>query len=240
MQDLIYLFARGGEYRHMAALLVKSLRKVGKFQGRIVTYLDGIDMHSIDFNNGELINAEWMKGSPWEIDRAVAMAHIKSEDYRTITLLDSDIIALGDITPILDRCADQQCILHQEETWQRYKDCGPGHHQEMYLQAMTPEQRTAVRDMHPINAGALSWPSILHERLMDQWLACIRTAPNGHAKDQATLNAVLRFGGLPVQVYDQHDVGNASQSKKETWRDYRLLHFAGFHSRLKFMTELSQ
>lgn len=229
----------------MAAILIRSLRSPGQYAGAIAVHCPVEDqelMAACQATKSTFILCPWMndKAHPWELDRVECMRHIGNpEQYATVTLLDSDIICLRDINPTITNCEQSQRILHTEELWQRYKDCGPGHHEQMYLLAMTPSQRQEVRDLHPINAGTLTWPGHLTKALMEPWLRLCVTAPNGHAKDQATLNAVLRFGGLPIQSYDPHDVGNASQTPEKTWREYRLLHFAGFGRRIERMTKLA-
>ncbi len=244
--DLIYTFCRGAEYRRMAAILLATLRTKGAYTGEIAVLCpDGHDTGleaACATAHAHYIPSPWMneKANPWELDRVAALRYIADPDrFRTITLLDADIVCLGDINPMLDACHAQQRILHQEETWQVYRQCSAGHHLEMYLQAMTSAQRHEVRDKHPINAGALTWPGHMTVELRDAWLHLCLVAPHGHAKDQATLNAVLRFGGFPVAVYDAVTVGNASQTPRDTWRSYALLHFAGCSGRLNTMMQLA-
>ncbi len=251
MSDLIYLFARADEFKAMLGLLTLGLRTIGRFEGDLICYIDGADTKELHTRARVIDGHAWMQEAPiarasgwttdptliWAWDRLAIMGLIPHPElYDTITLMDADILCLRDINPMLNRCAATKQILHQEETWQVYGKLNPGHHQQMYINAMSPAQVASIASKHPINAGVLTWPGSLHAELQHHWSVCARHAREGWAKDQATLNQVLRFQMQDrCAVYEDHDVGNASMTPEHHWPSYRLVHFAGFASRLDAM-----
>ena len=235
MQDLIYHFVRGAEYREMLTYLIPSLRCAGAYHGDITVFCESMcdRMKALQARGDvDVRESPWMSAVPWALDRVACMHHIREpERYRTITLMDADMLALGPIAPMLER---DQHILHQEEDWQVYGKLNPGHHQEMYIWAMSKEERAAIAQKHPINAGILTWPGSTHAELQQRWLARISRARDGWAKDQATLNAVLRFEMAGrCAVYHPGDIANATMTAPKDWHTYRLLHFAGHSGRMQ-------
>jgi hypothetical protein len=241
MTDLIYFFVRANDYRQMLVECIKSLRGAGGYRGDILVFAETICplMNGLANSPGVMVqHATWMRDAPIMLDRITAAQHIPlPQCYRTITLLDSDILAVGDISPLLD---DENAVRYMEEPWQIYGELKPGHPTDMYLSAMTPAERASVTGLHPINVGHITWPGHLHVGLISAWIATIAATPDVWGRDQATFNAIIRRGLVYSRPYGVLDVANATMTPEKAWCQYRLVHFAGYGNRLQKMRALTK
>lgn len=240
MRDLIYFFVRAHEYRLMLVECIKSLRGPGKFTGDILVFTESLCpiMSALAACGVEVLVADWMRTSPIMLDRVVAAQHIRfPQRYRTITLLDSDILAFNDIAPLI---SDENHVRFMEEPWQTYGQLAAGHPTDMYLSAMSADERVRCASKNPINVGHVTWPGHTHRELLAAWLATLAGSPQVWGADQASFNAIIRRDLFASRPYEPHDVGNASFIPEQDWNRFSLIHFAGYGNRLAKMQEMNR
>lgn len=213
----------------MAAMLVRSLRGPGRFQGEIRVYARAIDEHLAGVQSIACVIPHQFQRHAM-LDRVDALQLIDGSRFETVSGFDADILINKPIYPLL---SNRSAVRYFEEPWQVYRNAMVG----MYVQSFTPEECVRYADLKTINVGHFTVGGEVFDRFRRVYTETVDRIGLVDGADQAGFNAVIRRGEVPCEPYGQYDVCNCTQTEETRWIAYRLIHFAGYPDRLGRMQQ---
>jgi lipopolysaccharide biosynthesis glycosyltransferase len=229
--NLIYFTVRGKEYKEMLTYCVKSLRNIGNYNGKIIIFTNEIDENLKSINHLATFVSIQFQCHPM-FDRLHAMEFINPCLYKNILALDSDVLAMKDISSLFT-ASDE--VLYMEEPWQYIKKCS---WDLIYSSHMTDEEKQKFGDFHTINAGHFCIAGNIFIDFYEKYKEeCYRKRQEFGA-DQSALNSIIRKGLIKARPFSKNDICMPTQTKEEYFNKYSLLHFAGYSGRLEKIKQL--
>jgi hypothetical protein len=135
---LIYYTPKNLEYRRMAIMLTKSLRKIGKYQGTIIIFTDvPSDFKDVIDANTQVVTLPDFSECPL-VGRMLVGQYIRPDHFDQIMYLDCDILCTNSVEPFF--CA-YDCLMYAEEYFIKLGECRGNQRMEgINTHYMTPEE----------------------------------------------------------------------------------------------------
>src|SRR5262249_20964979 len=157
--NLIYLCSLGDPaYRQMTELCIRSLRRVGKYGGDILVFSNN-GFKACDGGVGVVSVPGCLGKFEMTSFKTEAARSIKAETYDKILWIDSDMLAIDEVS-ILFRQGDDHISAMEEEPWTRMSDppCG---------ECLSEGERQRGHERWGINTGLLCIPRLLFRECME-------------------------------------------------------------------------
>jgi hypothetical protein len=224
---LIYLISLGGPaYAAMTDLCIRSLRTWGRYDADIQVLTDG------SWRPGAL-RAEVVRVPPLhdpqeiKLSKAILSRYVDHGRYRRILYMDTDMLAVADVTPLFDIADDAVSGMIEEPfTTMLNPSCGGD--------ILHPGETDEAGRSWGINAGLLCMSAELFPEVMRLWLGSVQEPPNAknYWADQPFLNRMVLRGHVRFEPYPRYWVEMPAMYE---WfggdfhlrREQRILHFAG-------------
>jgi hypothetical protein len=234
MKVAIYLCSLGPSFfKDMTYLCVTSLRRLGRYAGLIIVFT----------NNGYMAQDEDVHVVPispaltlFDIRefKASARRYIDGRKFDAVVSMDTDMIAIRDIRPLLVYSGTRICGM-QESPWTRMSDVSCS-------TCLTTRERRVARRRWGINAGLLCTPGTLYEEYMELWEAEIR-ANRDRLKiwiNQPPFNALVlrgqvRFKAYPRRWIEMPPLYHLRNRIPRITADTRILHYCWQAKRLSLL-----
>lgn len=224
---LVYTLCFGKPvYAQMTDVCVRSLRRWGGFEGDIVVVTDGSyrarssDVRVVDVGGSWVpIDVQLFKGS--------AAAHVGAEKYECAALMDTDMVAIDDVSPLFR--SDGETVFGSDEfpfNSMLADSCGG--------RLLELEERPLAFATWGINSGFLCTAGPNLRRVMDRWahligsdLARARRNADQPFFNRLVLRGEVRFEALPRHLIDMPPMYPWHGGEYQLHPETRLLHFCG-------------
>ncbi len=234
MIDLAYLVSLGADephYLQCAAWAVDALRRWGRFEGDLVLVTDRAasewpqavraSARILEVDARQLVCRDHLRPERerYQVARLFLHRLVDLSGYRQVLYLDTDVLAVGDVRPLLD---DGGVFRYARE----YQPMSAP----MFNAALTPAEREDARWRRGVNSGAFCAPARVLAHCLDRWREALDAFPHGESYDQAALNAVILRGQFAAKPWPAFAVGYPLfYDFAEHYRpaETRLLHYCG-------------